>query len=171
VPSPTLLAQSECTQRRRQHTFSLFLPTPRSNGLVPQCPFRVRSGHRGGVVVRAAWRCSPRSGALVSIARGVSGVCKGLPETFPATGSNCKSRDYQRVCCPSGSTPRMWGIGSPSTQCQCRYLSPRTKGHRQRHGLAKFQRTSPPQEQRHQTSASQGFSAQRHPPRVSYLSS
>ena len=102
---------------------------------------------------------------------GVSGVCKELPETVPATGSNCKSRDYRRVCYPNGSTPRMWGIGSPSTRCLSRCLLLRTKGHRHRHGLAKFQTTSPPQVQRHQTSVSQGFSAQRASPRVSYLSS
>ena len=52
---------------------------------------------------------------LLSI-RGVVSVCRVLPETAPATGSNCKSRDYRRVCYRNGSTPRMWGIGSPSTQ-------------------------------------------------------
>src|SRR5262249_31611078 len=54
---------------------------------------------------------------LSIIARDVSRVCKGLPEMVPATGSNCKSRDYRRVCYPNGSTPRMWGIGSPNTHC------------------------------------------------------
>ena len=61
----------------------------------------------------AAWRYSPRSVALVSIAGGASGVCKGLPEMVPATGSNYRSRDYRRVCYPNGNTPRKWGIGSP----------------------------------------------------------
>jgi hypothetical protein len=102
----------------------------------------------------------PRSDAPFSIADVVCDICKGLLERVPATGSNCKSRDYRRVCCPNGSTRRMWGIGSPNTQCPYRCLSPRTKGHRQRHGLAKFQTTSPLQEQPHQTSVSQGFSAQ-----------
>jgi hypothetical protein len=79
-------------------------PSPRARSL--RCPPAL-----------AAWRCSRRSRALISIAGGVSGVCRGLPETVPATGSNCRNRDCRRGCYPNGSTPRMWGIGSPSTRC------------------------------------------------------
>jgi CheY-like chemotaxis protein len=63
-------------------------------------------------------RCSPQSAAprraLVSIASGVSGVCKGLPETVRATGSGCKSLGCHQS--HSDSRPRMCGIGSPSTR-------------------------------------------------------
>ena len=77
----------------------------------------------------AAWRYWRRSRAPIRIARGVSGVCRELLETIPATGSNCKSRDYRRVCYPNGSTPRMWGNGSPSTHRPSRYQLPRTREH------------------------------------------
>jgi hypothetical protein len=89
----------------------------------------------------AAWRCSPRCGALVSIACGVSGVCRELPETVPAAGSNCKSRDYRRS--RSGRILLSCGIGNPSTRHLPRCLLLRTKGHRQKLGSAKFQTTSP----------------------------
>ncbi len=56
---------------------------------------------------------APRPAALVSIARGVSGGCKGLSETVRATGSHCKSRDQLGR---SDSTLRRSGIGSPSTR-------------------------------------------------------
>src|SRR5580700_3969847 len=78
----------------------------------------------------SSWAVSPRQAKhplelqdaleFISIACVVD-VCRGLPATVPATGSNCKSRDYRRVCYPNGSTPRMWGIGSPSTRCPVRY--------------------------------------------------
>jgi len=65
---------------------------------------------------RRVWSCGD---AVVSICFDFD-VCKGLLETVPATGSNCKNRDYRRVCYPNGSTPRMWGIGNPSTPCLSR---------------------------------------------------
>ena len=99
-----------------------------------------------------------RERRLLSIARVVS-VCKGLPESGPAMGSNCKSRDYQRS--RSGRILLPCGIGSPSTQYLPRCLLLRTKGHHQKLGSAKFQTTLPLQEQRYQMSVSQGFSARR----------
>ena len=112
----------------------------------------------GGLIARAASQCSPRSVALVSIARGVSSVCKGLPEMVPAMGSRCKSRDQPTR---SDSTLRTCGIGSPSTRRLFQGFSPRTREHRQKLGSVNFQTASPLQEQRYQTSVLLGFSAQR----------
>jgi hypothetical protein len=86
-------------------------------------------------------------------------ICKGPPETVLATDSNCKSRDYRRA--RSGRILPPCGIRNPTIRWLPRCLLLRTKGHRQKLGSATFQTTSPLQEQRYQTSVSQGFSAQR----------
>jgi hypothetical protein len=76
----------------------------------------------------------------------------------PATGSSCKSRDYQRS--HSDSMPRMCGIGSPSKHLfRCYRL--RTRGHRHKLGRSKFQTTLRLQERRNQISVSLRFSPRR----------
>jgi hypothetical protein len=65
-----------------------------------------------------------------AFARDAFDICRGLPETDPATGSNCKSPDYRRS--RSGGILLSCGIGSPSTRRLSRCLLLRTKGHHQK---------------------------------------
>jgi hypothetical protein len=86
-------------------------------------------------------------------------ICKGLPETVPATGSRRKSRDHLRP--RSGRIPQPCGIGSSSTRLRLGFLL-RTRGHHHKHGWTRFRATLPLQEQQYQLSVSQGFSPRRY---------
>jgi hypothetical protein len=87
-------------------------------------------------------------------------ICKGLPETVPATGSRRKSRDHLRP--RSGRTPQSCGIGSSSTRLRLGFLL-RTRGHHHKLRRTRFQTTLPLQERRYQMSVSQRFSSRRFP--------
>jgi hypothetical protein len=128
------LAGTSMRDDQNQHTAAInaAMPPRMLNKAAQRCErFPPTAGHgacggmmtttvisRFRVVAPAAWRYSPRCAAprraLVSIASGVSGVCKGLPETVRATGSGCKSlRCHQSH---SDSRPRKCGIGSLCTR-------------------------------------------------------
>jgi len=146
-----------------------------ANGIRNTClhPGRIpRQGFKGAILtertelVRAAWRYWRRSRAPISIARGVSGVGKGLPEMVPATGSVCKSRDCPPKYCLCGSSLRTSDTGSPNTHHPDPPRSARTRVHHHKLGWSKFQTMSSLQEQRHQMSVSEGFSSRRSHQRI-----
>ena len=91
-----------------------------------------------------------RSGAFVSIARGVSGACRERLETDPATGSDCKSHDYRRS--HSGRILLPCGIGSPSTRCRPRWLLLHTKARHHKLGPMRSLNMLQPQWPRRQLS-------------------
>jgi hypothetical protein len=90
----------------------------------------------------AAWRCSPRPALIARIVFDID-ICKGLPETVPATDSRRKSRGHLRP--RSGRIPRPCGIGSSSTRHRLRFLR-RPKAHHHKLGWTRFRTTLPPQE-------------------------
>jgi hypothetical protein len=73
-------------------------------------------------------------------------ICRGLPETVPATGSRRKSRG--RLQPRSARIPQPCGIGSSGTRLRLGFLR-RTKAHHHKLGWTRFRTTLPPQEQRH----------------------
>ena len=89
-----------------------------------------------------------------SFVRVVFDACKRLCWSAPATGSNCKSRDYQQL--HSEHTLPPCGIGNPSKHLFQGYRQ-RTRGRRHKLGRTKFRTTLPLRRQPHQLSASRRF--------------
>ncbi len=99
---------------------------------------RDQAGESGGRAMR-------QSKAPALIARIVFDIdiCKGLPETVPATGSRRKSRDHRRP--RSGRILPPCDIGSSSTRLRLGFLR-RTRVHHHKLGWTRFRTTLPPQD-------------------------